>query len=175
MGLVVNSSLKLARYLNNVHTWAISFLRHLANISSMFPFWASTDSGFVPNLGPRVWSHAFHRRLFIVLMTATHISPNVFSLRNFLSNIHVLLPLYIHHHSYLLYITFIWTIISFIYIAFCFTISVGLHGCSCFVVSVTIILILFLSWMITQSVTIGGINWLDNAIDILIWLNGKFP
>ncbi len=44
---------KLAHYLNNVHTWAIFFLRHLANMSSMFPFWASTDSGFVPNLGPR--------------------------------------------------------------------------------------------------------------------------
>jgi hypothetical protein len=25
-------------YLNNVHTWAILFLRHLANMSSMVPF-----------------------------------------------------------------------------------------------------------------------------------------
>ncbi len=95
----------------------------------MVPFWASTDSGFVPNLGPHVRSHAVRRRLFIFLMTAAHISPNVFSLRNFLSNIHVLLPLYINRHSYLLYITFIRTIyILFIYITFRFTISAGLHG-----------------------------------------------
>ncbi len=39
-------------YLGNVHTWAIFFLRPLANTSSMVPLWASTDSGFVPNLGP---------------------------------------------------------------------------------------------------------------------------
>ncbi len=50
--LAANSSLRLACYLSNVHTWAISFLRHLANMSSMVPFCASTDSGFVPNLGP---------------------------------------------------------------------------------------------------------------------------
>ncbi len=37
----------------NVHTWVISFLRQLANMSSMVPFWASTDSGFVPIRGPR--------------------------------------------------------------------------------------------------------------------------
>ncbi len=52
MVFAVNSSLRLVRYLSNVHTWAIFFLRHLANTSSMVPFWASTDSGFVPNLGP---------------------------------------------------------------------------------------------------------------------------
>ncbi len=64
-------------------------------------------------------SGAVRRRLFIFLMTAGHISPNLFCLRNFLSNIHVLLPLYIHWHSYLLYITFIRTIyILFIYIIF---------------------------------------------------------
>ncbi len=45
--------LELNRYLSNVHTWAISFLRHLANTSRMAPFWASTDSGFVPNPSPR--------------------------------------------------------------------------------------------------------------------------
>jgi hypothetical protein len=60
---------EFAHYLGNVHTWAISFLRHLANVSSMVPFWASTDSGFVPNLGPRLRSHAVRRRLFILLMT----------------------------------------------------------------------------------------------------------
>ncbi len=129
MVLAVSSSLNVAHYLGNVRTWAISVLRHLANMSSMVPFWASTDSGFVPNLGPRVRSHAVWKRLFIFLMTAAHISPNVFSLRNFLSNIHVLFPLYIHRHSYLLYITFIRAIyIIFIYITFRFTISAALHG-----------------------------------------------
>ncbi len=59
-----------------------------------------------PQSGARVRSHAVQRRLFIVLMTAAHISPNVFSLRNFLSNIHVLFLAYVYCHSYLLYITF---------------------------------------------------------------------
>jgi hypothetical protein len=116
-------------FLGSVRTWAISFLRHLANMSSMVPFWASTDSGFVPNPGPRVRSHTVQRRLFISLMTAAHISPNVFSLWNFLSNIHLLLSLYIHRNLFLLYITFIRTIyILFIYTTIRFTISVGLHG-----------------------------------------------
>jgi hypothetical protein len=115
--------------LGSVRTWAISFLRHLANMSSMVPFWVSTYFGFVPNPGPRIRSHAVRRRLFIFLMTAAHISSNLFSFRNFLSNIHELLPLYIHRQSYLLYITFIQTIyILFIYITIRFTISAGLHG-----------------------------------------------
>ncbi len=59
-----------------------------------------------PQFGARVRSHAVWRRLFIVLMTAAHISPNVFSLQNFLSNIRVLFLAYIYRHSYLLYITF---------------------------------------------------------------------
>ncbi len=59
-----------------------------------------------PQSGAHVRSHAVRRRLFIVLMTAAHISPNVFSLRNFLSNIHVLFLAYIHRYSYLLYTTF---------------------------------------------------------------------
>jgi hypothetical protein len=63
------------------------FLRNLANMSCMVPFWASTGSGFVPIWGARDRSHAVQRRLFILLMTAAHISPDVFSLRKFLSNI----------------------------------------------------------------------------------------
>ncbi len=53
-----------------------------------------------PQSGARVWSHAIRRRLFIVLMTAAHISPNVFSLRNYIGHIHVLFLAYIliiHH------------------------------------------------------------------------------
>ncbi len=63
--------------LTNVHTWAISFLRHLTNTSCMVTFFASTDSGPVPIWGP-VRSQAVQRRLFIVLMTAAHISPTSF-------------------------------------------------------------------------------------------------
>jgi hypothetical protein len=40
-----------------------------------------------PFLGAHVRSPAFRRRLFIVLMTAAHISPNVFSLQMFLTNV----------------------------------------------------------------------------------------
>jgi hypothetical protein len=56
-----------------------------------------------PQFGARVRSHAVRRRLFIVLVTAAHISPNVFSLRNFLSNIHVLFFI-IHSSSFILII-----------------------------------------------------------------------
>ncbi len=56
-----------------------------------------------PQSGARVQSHAVRRRLFIVLMTAAHISPNVFSVRNFLSNIHVLFFI-IHSPSFILII-----------------------------------------------------------------------
>jgi hypothetical protein len=59
-----------------------------------------------PLFGARVPSHAVRKKLFIVLMTAAHISSNVFSLRNFLSNICVLFLAHIYWHSYLLYITF---------------------------------------------------------------------
>jgi hypothetical protein len=53
-----------------------------------------------PQSGTRVRSHAVWRRLFIVLMTAAHISANVFSLQNSLSNIHVLF-LTIHSTSFI--------------------------------------------------------------------------
>jgi hypothetical protein len=76
-----------------------------------------------PQSGARVWSHAVRRRLSIVLMTAAHISPNVFSLRNFLSNVHVLFFI-IHSISFILIIhhirtnnrilLFTWQIHSFI-------------------------------------------------------------
>jgi hypothetical protein len=68
-----------------------------------------------PHSGACVWSHAVRRRLFIVLMTAAHISLNVFSLWNFLSNVHILFLLYMQPHSYLLYITFKQAITSFLF------------------------------------------------------------
>ncbi len=116
MVLVVDTSLKLVRYLSNVHTCAIFFLRHLANTYvQRGPLLSVNWLRLCPQSGARVRSHGIQRRLFIVLMTAAHDSPNVFSLRNFLGNIHVLFSLYIHHHSYLLYITFKQAFTSFYY------------------------------------------------------------
>jgi hypothetical protein len=82
-----------------------------------------------PQSGARVQSHAIRRRLFIVLMRAAHISPNVFSLRNFLSNIHV--PYFIiHSPSFLLIVHNIHmnNLHPFYLHTFRFTISAGLHG-----------------------------------------------
>jgi hypothetical protein len=54
-----------------------------------------------PQSGARIRSHAVRRRLFIVLMTAAHISPNVFSLRTSSQHtrtiLHYTLILIIHH------------------------------------------------------------------------------
>jgi hypothetical protein len=61
-----------------------------------------------PQSGACVQSHAVQRRLFMFLMTAAHISPNVFSLRNFLGNVHVLF-LIMHSTSFILIIHHIWT------------------------------------------------------------------
>jgi hypothetical protein len=86
-------------HLSVVHTWAISLLRHLANM----PAWSPSEHQLTPALTPfgaRVRSQAVQRRLFIALMTAAHISPNVFSLRNFLSNIHELF-LTVHASSFI--------------------------------------------------------------------------
>ncbi len=102
--LVKNSSFIFTHYLSNVHTWAIFFLRHLANMSSMVgPLLSINWLWLCHQFGARVRSHTVRRRLFIVLMTAAHISPNVFSPRNFLSNTHVLL-LTIHSTSFILFI-----------------------------------------------------------------------
>jgi hypothetical protein len=70
---------------------------------------------FCPQSWAYIWSHAVRRRLFIVLMTAAHISPNLFSLRNSSATYMYYTSLYIHHHSYLLYITFMQAITSFYY------------------------------------------------------------
>ncbi len=85
------------------------------------PAWSPSEHQLALALSPfggpaSVWSRAIRRRLFIVLMTAAHISPNVFSLWNFLSNIHGLFLtvqatsfiLIIHHnytHIYIFYFT----------------------------------------------------------------------
>ncbi len=57
--------------------------------SRICPAWSPSEHLLTPALSPfraSVRSHAVRRRLFVVLMTAAHISPDVFSLRKFLSN-----------------------------------------------------------------------------------------
>ncbi len=49
--LAVNYSLKFIHYLSNVHTWAIFFLRHLANMSR----WSPSEHQLTPALSP-IWS-----------------------------------------------------------------------------------------------------------------------
>ncbi len=54
--------------------------------SRICPAWSPSEHLLSPALSPfgaRVRSHAVRRRLFISLMTASHISPNVFSLWEF--------------------------------------------------------------------------------------------
>jgi hypothetical protein len=76
-----------------------------------------------PLFKARVRSHDIRRRLFIVLMIATHISPNVFSLQNFLSNIHGLLFV-IHSTSFISIIHHIYTNNYIFYLHDTFTLSV---------------------------------------------------
>ncbi len=79
------------------------------------PFLSINWLRLCPQYGARVRSHAVRRRFFIVLMTADHISPNVFSLRNFLSNVHVLF-LITHSISFILTIHHIRTTIASFYL-----------------------------------------------------------
>ena len=71
-----------------------------------------------PQSGARVRSHAVRRRLFIVLMTAAHISPNVFPSETSSVTYMNCFWRYIQHHSYLLCITSIRTVIHFIYMTY---------------------------------------------------------
>ncbi len=148
--------------------WAIFFLRHLANMSSMVPFWASTDSGFVPNLGPASEATPSGGVFFIFLMTAAHISPNVFSLRNFLSNVHVLL-LIVHSTSFIPIIHHIWTSNYIFYLHDKFTLSFlrifiagRLPSVSCVRYSYNLLFILF--WIAEGSCTDCWIIT-DNKVD----------
>ncbi len=90
--------------------------------SRICPAWFPSEHQLAKALSPfgaRVRSHTVRRRLFIVLMTAAHISPNFFSLRNFLSNrhrlfltVHVFIP-FIHHiyvHIYIFYLRVLFTL-----------------------------------------------------------------
>jgi hypothetical protein len=97
-------------------------------------------------------------RLFLVLMTAAHISPNVFSLRNFLSNIHVLFFL-VHSSSFILIIHHIQQAITSI----CYMINLLFHffgsswqaGCPRSLVSVTVVMPMLCIYMYTYIQALG--------------------
>jgi hypothetical protein len=91
--------------------------------SRMYLAWFPSEHQLTPALSPfgaRVRSHAVRRRLFIVLMTAAHISPNFFSLRNLLSNMHRLF-LMVHVTSFIPFIHHIHAHICIIYLHVLFT------------------------------------------------------
>ncbi len=68
----------ISTWLGNVHTWAIFFLRHLPNMSCMVPFWASTDSGFVPIWGPRPKPCRLEEVVYILNESCSHFTQRLF-------------------------------------------------------------------------------------------------
>ncbi len=140
--LVKNSSLTLKHYLSNVHTWATFFLRHLANMSSMVPFWASIDSVFVPNWGPRLKPRRQEEVVSIPNDSCSHFTQSL-SLRN----LHVLL-ITIHPTSFILIIHHIHTSIYIFYLHDIFILSlpqIPMAGCPRSFVSDTLIPFILLS------------------------------
>ncbi len=69
---IVNSFLMINTFYN-VHTWAISFLRNLANMSSMVPF-----SIFVPNWGPRPKPRRPEEVVYIPNDSCSHFTQRLF-------------------------------------------------------------------------------------------------
>ncbi len=121
-----NSSLQLAHNLSNIHTWAMFFLRHLANMSFMVPFWASTNSGSVPiwgapHLKPRhpeevVYSlndscSHFTQRLFPPKVPQQHTKTiPMLHKKSFILIIH-----HIHAHIYIFYFTCLYSKLHFFF------------------------------------------------------------
>ncbi len=101
-------------WLNNVHTWAMFFLWHLANMFGMVPFWTSTDSCSVPIWGPRPKLRGPEEVVYILNDSCSHFTQRLFPPRvPQHSHDYVLLcTQYIEYHSYLLYIAFICTFTS---------------------------------------------------------------
>jgi hypothetical protein len=96
-------------------TWAIFFLRHLANMSSMVPLWASTDSGFVPNLGPasEATPSGGGCLLYSLNDSCSHFTQRLFSLK--LPQQHTCTIFSIHLPSSILIIHYIQTIFTSFY------------------------------------------------------------
>jgi hypothetical protein len=104
----------ISTWLSNVHTWALFFLRHLANMSCMVPFWASTDSGSVPIWGPRLKPRHQEEVVYILNDSCSHFTQRLFppKVPQPTQDYYLLCEQYIEYHSYLLYITFIRTFTS---------------------------------------------------------------
>jgi hypothetical protein len=113
--LAVNSSSKLIRYLSNVHTWAISFLRHLANMSSMVPSEHQLTPALSPLWGPRPKPRRLEEVVYSLNDSCSHFNHRLFLPKLPQQYYIYYFSLYIHHHSYLLYITFKQAITSFYY------------------------------------------------------------
>ncbi len=90
------------------------FLRHLANMSRMVPFWASTDSGSVPIWGPRPKPCCPEEGVYFLNDSCSHFTQHLFPLRvpQHTRDYFLLCAQYIEYHSCLLYITFIHTFTS---------------------------------------------------------------
>jgi hypothetical protein len=103
-------------WLSIVHTWAMFSLWHLANMSCMVPFWASTDSSSVPIWGPRpkprrpeevvyilndscshFTQHLFPPRVLSTHMTTSYCAHNI---KNIIHTYYTSLHMYIHIFIY---------------------------------------------------------------------------
>ncbi len=115
-----------AHHLKSVHTWTVFFLRHLKNMSSMVPIWASTGSGFVPIWGPRpkpcrseevVYSLTdscshFTQRLFPPKLSQQHTQIISYSTFNIIHTIpfkhHIYAHIYIFYWHVLFTLSLLW-------------------------------------------------------------------
>ncbi len=99
--------------------------------SRICPAWSPTGHQLAPALfpilGPRPKPCRPEEVVYSPNDSCSHFTPRLFPPK-LLSNIHILLLTTHSHHSYLLYVPFIRTIISFIYMTFCSFISSGLRG-----------------------------------------------
>ncbi len=133
--------------IDNVHTWASVFLRHLASSSFMVPFWPYTDSGSLPILAVR--SHACPEdAVYSFNDDSSYFAQRIFPPSGFSPTYRKYLiiiqgngtHLYYTSHSYVhsyphIYITFIYTFTSSFLHFFC---SSWQAGCPRLFVSYTI-------------------------------------
>ncbi len=102
--------------LSNVHTWALFFLGHLANMSSMVPFWASADSGSVPIWGPRLKPRHPEEVVYSLNDSFSHFTQCLFPPKVPQQHTRIISYSTYRYHSHLLYITFIRSFTSYTFI-----------------------------------------------------------
>ncbi len=76
--------------------------KHLANMSSIIPFWASTDSGFVPIWGPRLKPRRPEEVVYSLNDSCSHFTQRLFPPK--LSQQHTCTIFIIHSSSFILII-----------------------------------------------------------------------